>query len=66
MGFIGGCAIYLGQAVGTTVGGAVIASVGYRWLPLVGAVVLAGAWAVMAFLVIIEQGRGNAFIYFAF
>ena len=35
--------IYLGQAVGTTVGGAVIASVGYRWLPLVGAVVLAGA-----------------------
>ena len=35
--------IYLGQAVGTTVGGAVIASVGYRWLPVVGAVVLAGA-----------------------
>ena len=35
--------IYLGQAVGTTVGGAVIASVGYRWLPLVGAVVLGGA-----------------------
>ena len=30
------------------------------------AVVLAGVWAVMAFLVIIEQGRGNAFIYFAF
>jgi len=35
--------IYLGQAVGTTVGGAVIASAGYRWLPVCGAVVLAGA-----------------------
>ena len=35
--------IYLGQAIGTTFGGAVIASVGYRWLPLCGAVVLAGA-----------------------
>ncbi len=32
--------IYLGQAIGTTVGGAVIASAGYRWLPVVGAVVL--------------------------
>jgi alginate O-acetyltransferase complex protein AlgI len=30
------------------------------------ALVLGGAWAIMAFLVIIEQGRGNAFIYFAF
>ena len=33
--------IYLGQAVGTTFGGAVIASAGYRWLPLCGAAVLA-------------------------
>ena len=32
--------IYLGQALGTSVGGAVIAASGYRWLPLVGAVVL--------------------------
>ncbi|URD61257.1 MBOAT family protein [Sphingomonas sp. KRR8] len=30
------------------------------------AVAIAAAWALMAFLVIIEQGRGNAFIYFAF
>lgn len=37
--------IYLGQAVGTSVGGAVIASAGYRWLPLVGAAVLAVAFA---------------------
>ncbi|MEO7255654.1 MAG: MFS transporter, partial [Casimicrobium sp.] len=35
--------IYLGQAIGTTVGGAVIAKAGYRWLPLVGATVLLGA-----------------------
>ena len=35
--------IYLGQAIGTTVGGAVIAGAGYRWLPACGAVVLAGA-----------------------
>ena len=33
--------IYLGQAVGTTFGGVVIAAAGYRWLPVVGAVVLA-------------------------
>ena len=37
--------IYLGQAIGTSVGGAVIASAGYRWLPLVGATVLMGALA---------------------
>lgn len=37
--------IYLGQAIGTSVGGAVIASSGYRWLPLVGATVLLGALA---------------------
>lgn len=37
--------IYLGQAIGTSVGGAVIASAGYRWLPLVGATVLLGALA---------------------
>ena len=37
--------IYLGQAIGTTVGGAVIAGAGYRWLPACGAVVLAGALA---------------------
>lgn len=35
--------IYLGQAIGTTVGGAVIAGAGYGWLPACGAVVLAGA-----------------------
>ena len=35
--------IYLGQAIGTTVGGAVIASAGYRWLPLIGATVLIAA-----------------------
>ena len=35
--------IYLGQAIGTTVGGAVISSAGYRWLPACGAAVLAGA-----------------------
>jgi predicted MFS family arabinose efflux permease len=33
--------IYLGQAVGTTFGGFVIAGAGYRWLPVCGAVVLA-------------------------
>ena len=33
--------IYLGQAVGTTFGGIVIAGAGYRWLPVCGAVVLA-------------------------
>ncbi len=33
--------IYLGQALGTTMGGAVIAASGYRWLPLCGALVLA-------------------------
>lgn len=32
--------IYLGQAIGTTFGGAVIAGLGYRWLPACGAVVL--------------------------
>ena len=32
--------IYLGQALGTTLGGAVIAASGYRWLPLCGALVL--------------------------
>ncbi len=37
--------IYLGQAIGTSVGGAVISSVGYRWLPLIGAVVLLCALA---------------------
>ena len=37
--------IYLGQAIGTSVGGAVIASAGYRWLPLIGATVLLGALA---------------------
>ena len=37
--------IYLGQAIGTSVGGAVIANAGYRWLPLVGATVLLGALA---------------------
>ena len=35
--------IYLGQAIGTTFGGAVIAAAGYRWLPACGAAVLAGA-----------------------
>jgi alginate O-acetyltransferase complex protein AlgI len=30
------------------------------------AVAIGAVWALMAFLVIIEQGRGNAFIYFAF
>lgn len=40
--------IYLGQAIGTTVGGAVIASAGYRWLPLAGATVLIGALALSA------------------
>ena len=35
--------IYLGQAIGTTVGGAVVAGAGYRWLPAFGAVVLVGA-----------------------
>lgn len=30
------------------------------------AVVLAGAWAVMAFAIVIAQGEGNAFIYFQF
>jgi len=29
-------------------------------------VVLGPVWALMLFAVIIEQGRGNAFIYFAF
>lgn len=33
--------IYLGQAIGTTFGGAVIAAAGYRWLPACGAAVLA-------------------------
>ena len=37
--------IYLGQAIGTSVGGAVIANAGYRWLPLIGATVLMGALA---------------------
>ena len=37
--------IYLGQAIGTSVGGVVIAGAGYRWLPLVGATVLMGALA---------------------
>ena len=37
--------IYLGQAVGTTFGGAVIAAAGYRWLPACGAVVLVVALA---------------------
>jgi MFS transporter, DHA1 family, inner membrane transport protein len=32
--------IYLGQAVGTTLGGAVITGAGMRWLPLVGGTVL--------------------------
>jgi MFS transporter, DHA1 family, inner membrane transport protein len=32
--------IYLGQAFGTTLGGAVIAQAGYRWLPACGAAVL--------------------------
>lgn len=32
--------IYLGQAIGTTFGGVVIASAGYRWLPVCGSVVL--------------------------
>lgn len=32
--------IYLGQALGTTIGGVVIAGSGYRWLPLCGALVL--------------------------
>ena len=37
--------IYLGQAIGTTFGGAVIAAAGYRWLPACGAAVLAVALA---------------------
>jgi MFS transporter, DHA1 family, inner membrane transport protein len=37
--------IYLGQAIGTSVGGAVIHAAGYRWLPACGAVVLMGAMA---------------------
>jgi MFS transporter, DHA1 family, inner membrane transport protein len=37
--------IYLGQALGTSVGGAVIAASGYRWLPACGAVVLTVALA---------------------
>ncbi len=32
--------IYLGQAVGTTFGGAVIAGAGYRWLPVCGAMIM--------------------------
>lgn len=32
--------IYLGQAIGTSVGGAIIAATGYAWLPVCGAVVL--------------------------
>jgi predicted MFS family arabinose efflux permease len=32
--------IYLGQAFGTTLGGAVVAQAGYRWLPACGAAVL--------------------------
>jgi alginate O-acetyltransferase complex protein AlgI len=28
--------------------------------------VLASVWTLMAFAVVIEQGQGNAFIYFAF
>ena len=40
--------IYLGQAVGTSLGGAVIAGAGYAWLPVVGAVVLIGAIALSA------------------
>ena len=30
------------------------------------ALVLGSVWAVLLFAVIIEQGQGNAFIYFAF
>jgi predicted MFS family arabinose efflux permease len=37
--------IYLGQAIGTTFGGAVIATAGYHWLPACGAVVMAIALA---------------------
>ncbi len=40
--------IYLGQAIGTSVGGAVIASAGYGWLPVVGALVLIAAVALSA------------------
>jgi predicted MFS family arabinose efflux permease len=37
--------IYLGQAIGTSIGGAVIATSGYAWLPLIASVVLVGALA---------------------
>lgn len=37
--------IYLGQAIGTTLGGAAIAAAGYRWLPVIGAMVLMVALA---------------------
>jgi alginate O-acetyltransferase complex protein AlgI len=30
------------------------------------AVLLVGVWAALAFAIIIEQGAGNAFIYFQF
>jgi alginate O-acetyltransferase complex protein AlgI len=30
------------------------------------AALLAGVWAALAFAIIIEQGAGNAFIYFQF
>ncbi|MBL8309625.1 MAG: MFS transporter [Burkholderiales bacterium] len=40
--------IYLGQAVGTTIGGAVIATRSFTWLPVTGAVVLLGALALSA------------------
>ncbi len=37
--------IYLGQAIGTSIGGAAIAASGYRWLPVIGATVLLVALA---------------------
>jgi len=35
-------------------------------LATVPAPVLSGAWALLAFAIVIEQGSGNAFIYFQF
>ncbi len=50
--------IYLGQAIGTSIGGAVIVATGYHWLPLMASIVLLGAIALS--LRASRLGRGAA------